>query len=139
MTYGIDEARGIGKTGSAGLNSMSKALSAMGLSNSKSMQALQMSIAAMQVMNGAVKVIGMVHARTVAMTKADGAKAAALTAANMAMGPPGWAKIAIATASMAIAGAGIGYALSRINAGRYDLSNPLERQEAVQSVKEVML
>lgn len=109
------------------VSQVSGALQSIGIINSDTAKALQVTSGALQIVVGMLGIAQVLHSRVVAKTAEETARSAVLVAAN-SWNPVGWGKIAVATAATAVASVGM-YALIReITA---DLSTPTGRQEAI--------
>jgi len=120
----IGEAKGLNSNITQGVNGVSKAMSAMGAENDALNTALSISGSALQVVGGTLGMLQGLKALYAARTAKESGEAAALTAARLAMGPWGWAQIAIATAAAGAAAAAMYGIVNVIEVGDFDLSTP---------------
>jgi hypothetical protein len=120
----IKEAKGLNSNITQGVNGVNKAMTAMGADNDALAMALSISGSALQVVGGTLGMLQGLKALYAAYTAREAGEAAALTAAKLALGPWGWAQIAIAGAASATAAAVMYGIVNVIEVGDFDLSTP---------------
>lgn len=110
----------------------------MGLMNDSSMRAVAVINGGLQIVTG---MAGLATAAKVMQERRNTeteARSAALVAVNTALGPYGWAKIALAAGAM-VATSAIMYAtVNQIRLGSFDLETPSGRADATNAVMEAM-
>ena len=113
------------------VNNINMMLKQLGIQNDKVNIALTSFSAALKITTGVMGLITLAHAKTIAKTVTDRMRLAAEISINSAMGPPGWAKIAIGAVAALTISLGLAYIVKKVMVGRYDLSSPIERNKAV--------
>ncbi len=118
-----------------GVGAVASGLSALGMTNDSSMKALMTINGGLQIMTG------MAGMATVAKTMQEkkrteaAVKSAALVSMHTALGPYGWAKIALAAGVMAATSITMYALVSQIRLGSFDLDTPSGRADAVNAVQ----
>jgi len=120
----IKEAKGLNSNITQGVNGVNKAMTAMGANDDALAMALSISGSALQVVGGTLGMLQGLKALYAAYTAREAGEAAALTAAKLALGPWGWAQIALATAAAGAAAATMYGIVNVIEVGDFDLSTP---------------
>lgn len=82
-----------------GVNALTRGMSSFGIIGEDGANAMQKAAGALQMMSGAVAIMGTVSTVMEMRNKVALAQATALTSTNVAAGPIGWGKIAVASAS----------------------------------------
>ncbi len=109
------------------VSQVTNSLQSLGIINADAAKYLQLGASGLQIATGMLGIAQVLSARVTAKTAQETARSAALVAAN-SWNPVGWSKIAIATATTAVASVGM-YAL--IREIKADLSTPTGRQQAI--------
>lgn len=122
----------------AGVDGINKALKGMGSDNQELYTAISLSSSALQVVGGTLGMLRGMKALYEARNAQETAEAAMLTSAKVAMGPPGWAQIAIAGTAMAVASVAMYAIVNTVQVGEFDLSTSAGLNGMVESVTGAM-
>jgi len=128
------KAKGLNTGITQGVNGVNKVLKNLGVENDELYTVISLSGSALQVVGGTLGMLQGIKALYGARNAKEEAEAGILTSIKMALGPVGWAEIAIAAGAMAAAGVGMYALVNNIEVGDFDLSTAAGINNAVNAV-----
>ena len=130
----VNKAKGLNTGITQGLNGVNKVLTNLGVENDELYKAISVSGSALQVVGGTLGMLQRLKALSGARNAKEDAEAGILTAIKMALGPVGWAEIALAAGAMATAGVVMYELVNNYEVGDFDLSTAAGINNAVNAV-----
>lgn len=122
----------------SGLSAVTNSLVNLDVAGDDTAKALKMATSGLQLMVGLAGIGRTLKGVREAVTTAKTAEAGALTATMAALGPIGWERIALATATMATTSAIMYSTVNHIKLGEFDLSSSAGQTSALKAVQEAI-